>query len=372
MDNKFALIIAVENYQATDIRPVKYAEADARSFSLALRKLGLPQENQILLLNQSATKTTIESHLRNLNKKLDNDDTLYVFYAGHGFSMNDRNYITCYDTRKVDLANTSLELQTVFSILKQSKSKKTLIFLDSCASGAPFDASMRGIFSYLSEQEIEEFFSDSEHLICFASCKVDEMSRSSDELKHGIWTYHVIEALSGNAPLAVEKRRYVTALSLQNYLAKEVKRVLRTTFATSVAQTPWFYGALSKDCVVADLSAILAKKRQVAQVDLQHILLRSREIGNVTSLSGFRKGHRVPKYANDTTEQFIHQIAEGDVNSEIQQVFDAVRTHLDYLRRDLRVSIEYGAGTLLTPDFDYNLSISLKPDDTTKVILFCF
>jgi hypothetical protein len=42
-------------------------------------------------------------------KALTKRDYLYIFYAGHGFSKNGHNYITCYDTDPDDLEDTSIK-----------------------------------------------------------------------------------------------------------------------------------------------------------------------------------------------------------------------------------------------------------------------
>src|SRR5437660_11276195 len=46
-------------------------------------------------------------------KALTEDDKLFLFYAGHGFSKYGHNYITCPDTDLDDLADTSISLQRI-------------------------------------------------------------------------------------------------------------------------------------------------------------------------------------------------------------------------------------------------------------------
>src|SRR5262245_48337701 len=136
-----AIVIAVEHYIDAAIPQVRYAEADATAFAKALAPLGFDPANVHVLLSDAATKATIESLTGRLARSLTSDDTFYFFYAGHGFSSNGANYLTCRDTNLADLTGTSVKLQKVFELLRKSKVKRVAMFLDACESGMPADAS---------------------------------------------------------------------------------------------------------------------------------------------------------------------------------------------------------------------------------------
>jgi uncharacterized caspase-like protein len=91
MKKRLAIVIAVETYADPRIQPVKYAEADAKGFAKALENGG--PLDKVFLLSGNATRTTINSKVRQHVKTLTREDELYIFYAGHGFSKNGRNYI---------------------------------------------------------------------------------------------------------------------------------------------------------------------------------------------------------------------------------------------------------------------------------------
>src|SRR5436309_5164777 len=96
MNKRLAILIAIEDYNDSRIGSVQYAEADAKGFAAAL-ELGGPLD-KVFLLSAGATKTSIESKVRQNVKALTKDDELFLFYAGHGFSKNGHNFITCHDT----------------------------------------------------------------------------------------------------------------------------------------------------------------------------------------------------------------------------------------------------------------------------------
>jgi len=211
MGKRLAILIAVENYYDTRIPQVQFAEADATGFSAALQLGGLIDE--VFLLSAGATRTSINSKVRQHVKTLTAGDELFLFYAGHGFSKNGHNFITCYDTDRDDLENTSILLKDLLDACGNSACNRIAMFLDSCESGITDIPEIRGIYSTMSDKELAEFFKDTQYRVCFASCKTSESSYSAPSLKHGVWTHNVIRALEGTDSLALEKGRYVTAMS---------------------------------------------------------------------------------------------------------------------------------------------------------------
>ena len=217
-----ALLIAVENYNDARIQRVKYAKADADEFGDALKDLGFDATDQVILIDSDATKSIIESKVRTTIDSLTENDLFFLYYAGHGFSMNDSNYLTCHDTQKSDLVDTSMSLQSLFQRLRNSRCKKIVMFFDSCESGLLAGEEMRGIYGDLTGDELNEFFESSEHCVCFAACKTGQSSWASSQHKHGAWTYNLIEAFKGNAPTALANGTLLTSASLQNYLTLAV------------------------------------------------------------------------------------------------------------------------------------------------------
>ena len=138
-----AFIVAVEKYQGGNISPVEFAEADAQAVLESLKYSGVKEDDIVVLLSATATKTTIESKLKTFMRTVNESDQLFFFYAGHGFSENGSNYITCHDTQSEDPSNTSISLQNLFQQLRASPCRRVMLFLDSCHSGASIFEGMR-------------------------------------------------------------------------------------------------------------------------------------------------------------------------------------------------------------------------------------
>ena len=371
---KAAILIAVEQYGDNRISPVKYARADAQDLGLALEEHGFAAADQTVLIDNAATKTLIESRVRKVLDGLTEDDTLYFCYAGHGFAKDGKNYITCSDTDIDDLENTSIPVQWLFDRFWDSSCNKLVMFLDSCESGMLATSKVRGIYTDLTEDELNAFFGTAEHCVCFAACKPGQKSHSSDHLKHGIWTHHLVQALSADDPGALEKGHLLTSASLQNHLFREVPKTIRATFKGNVVQTPWVYGAMSSDFLVGDVGPILERRKLAANPHLQQlrqIVLLSERAVAIKRLSGFSKkrGHFVPDEASSSADDFVGRIAETELHEDLEQQYGALRTAFGFKRRDLQTDgPEDGSGSIITPHFDYEVSVRVNPDDATEAL----
>src|SRR5260370_41351585 len=145
---RYSFHIAVEKYQDPSIKVVDFAEADAQELAVALQLHHFGSGTQQLLLSAQATKAATESKLNAAIRRLGEDDTFFLSYAGHGFSKMGENFLTCYDTQLDDPVATSVSLQRLYANLRASVCKRIVVFLDCCESGI-LDMPARSIFSQL-------------------------------------------------------------------------------------------------------------------------------------------------------------------------------------------------------------------------------
>jgi hypothetical protein len=366
MGDRIAIIIAVESYRDSRIQAVEYAKADASGIADALRLHGYA--TQTVLIDSNATKSSMESHLGRGLRRLRPDDEFILYYAGHGFSKNGHNFLTCHDTDPDDLGATCVSLQQILSLIDKSACKRVALFLDSCESGITKIDKHRTLYSSMSASELDEFFRDAQYRVCFSACKASEQSYSAMILKHGIWTHHLIEALSGNAPKALTAEHRLTATSLQNYLSNAVPKTLREVRGTPDVQTPWKYGGENHDFQIADLTTILQERLQAKPgvEQLKRILFREVDTVDIRSLSGFAKRfHHVPDRISHSAQEFVESISESEIDTRMNDVFEAIKEHMEYKRRDLRAE----SGRIVTPDFEYATFCTQDKDDPSRAII---
>ncbi|MCZ7591038.1 MAG: caspase family protein [Kiritimatiellae bacterium] len=367
---KYALLVAVEAYHDKRISKVIYAENAATELAASIQEVGFPAANTEVMLSASATKTRIESAVRTLCRRLRPEDELMLFYAGHGFAENGHNFITCHDTVLSDLPATSIRLQTIFEMVRSSKARKAVILLDCCHSGFKIDDSMRGLLTEeMMDDEFAAFCSESEYHMAFASCRLDEKSYPSNPLKHGIWSHHVIQAYRGEEPKALERKRFLTASSLRDYLSAEVPRTLRHTVTGTATQNPRVWGDMSREFILADLGDVLARRKAKSKstvVNLARASFFGFVNGSVKMLKGFKRHHRVPDNVCSATRGFVQQVGADDLREASEAIHHAIKTHFSYRRRYLELSEDDGAVTIMTPQFTVNITLDIDNDDPSQ------
>lgn len=370
---KVAFLIAVETFACSQIQPLPFAEADVAALAEVLEPLGFAAVDRVVLVNQQATKSSIESRARRVLKGLDEGDELIFYYAGHGFSQGGTNWLACCDTDPDDLAATSVELGWLLKQFHGSDCQKISFFLATGGNGIPAADERSEIAPAWDHAELEEFFHSSEHNVCLAACMPNESPHSSAALKHGIWAYHVIEAFAGRVPEALEKGVYLTPYSLQNYLTREVPRTLAKAFATKKPQTPWMAGASGGQFRLADLTTIVAQPQETADSyagQIGSVTLLGQQSQSVRSLSGFnKKTHKVPDRVSDATASFVARIASEEIEQDIHRTFAALRSAFKFKRADLDVTNRGdGTATIITPYFNYSIAVELDREQTSKVV----
>jgi hypothetical protein len=362
MAERLALVIAVDTYQDPAIPPAAFAEADAAAFARALEPLGFARARQVVLLGSQATRTAIESRLRKLARAGQDFEALCAFYAGHAFEAEAAGHLTCFDSQPDDLPETSIALATLLDALGACKCERLALFLDA-RRGLPAD-----LDPHLPAQPLAAFVGGANGRVCFTSCGPEESSHAAPSLKAGVWAHHLVEALAGKAPRALDEGGLLTAQALQQHLEEEVPRTLRRTFKEPRVQTPRRYGA---GClVIADLN--LAQGEQAtADPRLQPLkrgALRSENTTRVKSLTGYRKFHRLPDHVAPAGHKFVAELAAEELKADVDAYYAAVREHLGYKRRDVEASVDRGSGFVRTPDFEYSVSVAMAADDPATAV----
>ncbi len=362
-----AILIAVEEYFDKDVPAIKYAKTDALEFGAAIREHGFAQE---IFIDGEATKTILESKIKSTIQSLEEADHLFIYYVGHRFSIEGRNYLTCRDTLISDLVATSIPLDSLFTQLRDSRCSKITMFIDSSASDLLTSAPAHSPYGDLEENELTQFVEE-EAATCFLACEAGESSFPSQQNRRGAWSYHLTQAFRGNASDAINRDSLLTNNSLQRYLQLAVPRTLRLEFPEKRPQTPWMAGA-NGDTTLGDLSDILAVQTATKEQSQQivSVSLVAQQTGEVRRLSGFKKRlHSIPDEISNRTSSFVGDLATPEIDKDIDQKYRALREQFKFKRADMNVSdISGGSGTIITPFFNYSVSVSLNPANASEVI----
>ena len=219
-----AIIIGIQNYKR--VPKAEFANNDAKEFyEYAIRGLGIKPENIKLLLDEEADELEIVKAFENwLPLQVTKNKTdVYVFYSGHGLPSPDGQslYFLPHGVDKQYLARTAVGQKEVVALLTASKPKSVTMFIDACYSGQT-----RGGETLLASAKPISLKTDtnlfpSNFTVISASAN-DQISSSSPELKHGIFSFYLMKGMEGDAD--GNKDGKITAGEMQDYLSDKVSR----------------------------------------------------------------------------------------------------------------------------------------------------
>jgi len=217
-----AIIIGIQDYLR--VPKADFAKDDALAFYDYALRLGLKPDNITMLLDAQADDVSMLKAFKNwLPLRVNKDKTeVYVFFSGHGLPSEDgKLYLLPYGVDKDLLERTAVAQKEIVNLLQSARPKSVTMFIDSCYSGqtrggATLLASARPINIKVQENAYPDNFT-----VMSASAN-SQISSSSPDLKHGIFSYYLMKGLEGDAD--ENKDGTITIGKLQNYLAEKVPR----------------------------------------------------------------------------------------------------------------------------------------------------
>jgi uncharacterized caspase-like protein len=221
--DRWALIVGIGSFTDAHIEPLKYTASDAQSFQDALvdQKIGGFKADHVrTLLNDEATTKNIKMQLNWLARSAGPDDLVVVYVATHGSSRDldtvGVNYIITHDTEigaNIDpdsLYATALPMVEIANaVATRVKAGRVAIFLDTCYSGNAAVKDTRliapGIKNAAPSAQMLNHIKQGSGRMVFAASGTEQESLESDTLKHGFFTYYLVQALrqqGGSTPLS--------------------------------------------------------------------------------------------------------------------------------------------------------------------------
>ncbi len=216
----YVLAIGINTYKNTSLN-LNYAQNDAQSFVDIIKK-----ESNVLfdrvetheLYNEEATRTNILGVLDLLSNKIKPGDVFYFYYAGHGSMVEEQFYfVPTNSTRlysKDKLSKEGISAEQLREKFQKISALKQLVIIDACQSGGSAELlAQRGSM----EEKAMAQLSRSAGIHVLSAAGSEQFATEFKELGHGVFTYALLEALSGKADGA-PKDGTVTIYELKGYI----------------------------------------------------------------------------------------------------------------------------------------------------------
>ncbi|MEQ8924281.1 MAG: caspase family protein [Fulvivirga sp.] len=220
----YVFAIGINHYENEALN-LNYARADAEGFINIIKSntKNLFEKTEVIpLFDNQATKATILEQLKLLGKRVNPEDVLFFYYAGHGSMVDVSFYFVPTDNVKLysedKLKQSAISAAELQNELQRISALKQLLIIDACQSGGSVELlAQRGA----PEEKALAQLSRSTGIHVLAAAGSEQFATEFKELGHGIFTYVLLEALSGKAD-GSPKDGKVTIYELKSYLDDQV------------------------------------------------------------------------------------------------------------------------------------------------------
>ncbi len=236
--NAWALLIGVERYEK--VVPLQFTVNDVRQLSETLGSYGGYQARHILELTDNGEAPDSQPYAKTLKERLPQwlakpatEDSMLVFFSGHGFQADDgKMYLAPLDFDKSKAAETGLSVEWLRDQIEKCPAKFKLLIIDSCHAGSEKNVTSDDIA--MTAAALGQPFESVAGVVTLASCKAEEKSQIWFGKQRSLYSYWLTEGLKGHADRDSDGN--VDIDELHRYVDRRVRHTAEVRFARP--QTP--------------------------------------------------------------------------------------------------------------------------------------
>lgn len=229
-----AVIIGNRDYSNRDVPPVEFAVRDARAVrQYAEVALGVKPENIIYAENATQSvfrrifgaEGTEGGQLADYVKPGRSD--VFVFYSGHGAPTlkGGKAYLVPSDGDPTYITATGYSVDALYEGLSKIGAKSVFVAMDACFSGSSASGGMLIKNASPAMLKVSDPIFKIPNGIVLSASAADQISSWETQRRHGLFTYYLLAALSGEADADADKK--VTLSEVETYLAENVEYAAR-------------------------------------------------------------------------------------------------------------------------------------------------
>ena len=300
--SRYGLVIGVGKH-SNEKYNLEYAHADAQAmYDLMTDKdCGMfPKRNVQLLLDEKANWSALRKEFARLIRSTGANDVVWVYYAGHACREGSDIYWLQHDASLEDLYGTAMSGSDVNEAFTKIRADRLIMFLDCCYAEAVTEDGIAGrtAEAALSADEITRKYSGEGRMTIAASRNM-ERAVEDKSLGHGVFTYYLIEGLSGEADDDADG--VVTASELLEYLPERVREASKRLGCEHV---PVLSGRIA-----GEVALTLNKRQMQTKNEIQRKL---------DELTGFRRDDKL----TNVEAEFCMGILERGARTQAEQLVE--------------------------------------------------
>jgi hypothetical protein len=233
----WALLIGIEKYHRAN--PLTYTVNDVHQLANTLRTRGGLDEDSILEFTDENSnprfqplKTSLMTELPEWLKRPGPDDTIIVYFSGHGFrDPAGKLYLAPIDCDPHNAAATGIAIEWFREQIAACRAGFKLLVLDACHAGSEKGEARSGS---VAAKELGDPFQDLDKVVTLASSTADQESQIWEDKHQSLFSYWLNQGLRGHADK--DNDGAIDIDELYDYVSRAVKHTADTYFPRP--QTP--------------------------------------------------------------------------------------------------------------------------------------
>ena len=360
MSSKFALIIANTEYTDPGLAQLTAPGRDAKDFGQALDSPEICAfDDVVVLVNESSYKVgeAIDYFLSNRKP----DDLLVLYFSGHGVRDEYGSlYLAVKNTNRARLRSTAIKSDFIREAMDQSRSKRQVLILDCCNSGA-FTQGTKAATG-VSLGTASAFEAGYGRIILTASDSTQyawEGDKVIGETDNSLFTHFLVEGLEGRADLNGDGQ--ITVDELYEYAYEKVKLATPKQTPSKFSSKQQGEIILRESMRIEDIRSVPLPAELINAIENPLPFVRE---GAVRQLEGILKSKNIglARSAREALERMEREDDSRRVSKAATQVLETVRqTEKAEEERKAREEVERMAAQRAEED-----RIALKKAETER------
>lgn len=246
------LVVGINKYMNSSYS-LNYAQPDAKAFVNKIVETSgriFKTVNKVEIYDEDATKENIVQGFKTIISKAKPEDVFVFFYAGHGSLDEDHKdkdgdspfYFVPTDITKLygdpdQLQKKGISGNELREYLTQIRSTKQIVLMDACHSGGALKG--MNVRAVAGDEKAIVQLARSSGVVWIASSGTKQFATEFDILKHGVFTYALLEALDGKADNGDGK---ITVNEIKFYMEDRVPELTKQYGGQAQYPTGYIHG----------------------------------------------------------------------------------------------------------------------------------
>lgn len=216
--DRWALLVGINRYVDPAFAELRFCVNDVLALAESLQALGYT----VVALHDDApeerlkpTRNNIEAELASLCHAAQANDLLWVHFACHGKLLGGQPVLVTRDARDRALDKQALPLAEVEKEMRGSLARRLILTLDACHTGVEIGRDLADPAFIRNAYDLAEGFA------LIAGSTAQQIAHEWAAMEHGVFTYYLLEALSGRADAG--GKQFVTVHDLALYVLDKLR-----------------------------------------------------------------------------------------------------------------------------------------------------